>query len=182
MNRRASIRALNGLAIEAVLGHVGLLRTAPSVNPKPRTCVPDHEKGISPMRSRPVIVITAIVFMPLLARAQTVTAPPRPAAAVPATVATGRFQLVPLPEGSMFLVDSVTGRVWRYTQVTPSESTIQSYVSREIAVREALSGRTFTAAERAELAERIRKEDRTRSLRVRARAADSWPVLLKQIG
>ncbi len=37
----------------------------------------------------------------------------------------GRFQLVTQDEGTMFLVDSATGRVWRYTRVV-SEQEIQA--------------------------------------------------------
>jgi hypothetical protein len=37
---------------------------------------------------------------------------------VPTPTMIGRYQLVPEPQGTIFLLDTVTGRVWRHTLLT----------------------------------------------------------------
>lgn len=96
-------------------------------------------------------------LVPTVSHAQSASVQPRPAPTSSAAAASGRFQLVPLPQGTMFLVDSATGRAWRYTQVTPSDSTVQTYVTTQIALREAASGRAFSEAEKKALADEIKK-------------------------
>jgi len=39
----------------------------------------------------------------------------------------GRFQLVPQSQGTMFLVDTTTGRVWRYSHLTSEKTENPSY-------------------------------------------------------
>ena len=55
----------------------------------------------------------------LAAQGQPPAGPAARTTAPPATV--GRFQLVPDSQGATFLIDSATGRVWRYTKVEPSQ-------------------------------------------------------------
>jgi hypothetical protein len=62
----------------------------------------------------------------------------------------------------MFLVDTTTGRVWRYTRVTPSDSRVEEYIAAEIEIREIRIGRQFTDAEKRELRGEIAKTEKAR--------------------
>jgi hypothetical protein len=48
-----------------------------------------------------------------------------PVAAQPQQASLGRYQLVPLPQGTMFLVDTATGRIWRFSELTGKD--VSSY-------------------------------------------------------
>src|SRR5688572_29397306 len=69
----------------------------------------------------------------------------------------GRFQLLAQPEGTVFLVDTAQGRVWRYTvlkipntdPIPASEVEVLKYLDGLIATDEAAIGRRYTDAERA---------------------------------
>ena len=90
------------------------------------------------MRFTPAPIILCGLFLtPTASAAQT-----QDSVGVPRGTA-GRFQLVTQDEGTMFLVDSTTGRVWRYTQVV-SEKEVQA---REAARQREAQEATQRAAE-----------------------------------
>lgn len=103
----------------------------------------------------PWVVLLAVCLTATESYAQSTAAPIRPSNQNP-----GRFQLVPENQGTMFLVDTATGRVWRYTLVTPPESDVKAYVDAAIAIQEASNGRTFPETERKALFEKLAKERR----------------------
>lgn len=72
----------------------------------------------------------------------------------------GRYQLVPENQGTIFLLDSITGRVWRYTRVTPSEADVQGYVDGYVKALERASGRQYSETERKELSEIVRRDEK----------------------
>lgn len=82
--------------------------------------------------------------------AQSAPAPVRPSSQSP-----GRFQLVPEPGGTIFLLDTATGRVWRNSYVTPSDSDVKASVDKTIALQEASNGRSFPEAERKALFDKL---------------------------
>lgn len=78
-----------------------------------------------------VLAVALLLLIPAAAAAQTAATPPRPSTQGPVQPV-GRFQLVPLLEGTMFLVDSATGRVWRYTRLVPTDAEVQTIAEAEI--------------------------------------------------
>ena len=83
--------------------------------------------------TRAIIILCGLFLTPTASSAQTQDSVPAP------TETAGRFQLVTQNEGTMFLVDSATGRVWRYTQVV---------FEQEVQAREATERRAAREAER----------------------------------
>jgi hypothetical protein len=65
-----------------------------------------------------VLVLLMIGLGPVALLAQ---APARPTPPQQAAPQIGRFSLLSQPEGTVFLIDSATGRVWRYTQLVIDE-------------------------------------------------------------
>ena len=61
-------------------------------------------------------------------------------------------------EGTMFLLDTATGRIWRYSFVEPTESNVKESVDKAITLQEASNGRTFSEAERKVLFNSLAKE------------------------
>jgi len=83
--------------------------------------------------TRAIIILCGLFLTPTASSAQTQDSVPAP------TETAGRFQLVTQNEGTMFLVDSATGRVWRYTHVV---------FEQEVQAREATERRAAREAER----------------------------------
>lgn len=96
-------------------------------------------------------------MVPVVSLAQSAASPPRQVSAAPTS---GRFQLTAEYEGRLFMVDSATGRVWRYTLVTVPDSAVQTRVDTLIAIQEAQSGSVFTEAERKALSDKLEPEQR----------------------
>lgn len=65
-----------------------------------------------------IVLAAALVICPVILFAQNTPARQSPAP----TAAPGRFQLVPDNRGAMFLVDSATGRVWRFAELVMDEN------------------------------------------------------------
>ncbi|MDO8681407.1 MAG: hypothetical protein Q7R30_23050 [Acidobacteriota bacterium] len=57
----------------------------------------------------------------------------------------------------VFLVDNNTGRVWRYTQLTLSDSDLQPYVDTEETLKSLQLGRDLTPQERSEIRQSVRE-------------------------
>ena len=101
------------------------------------------------------IVSLALWLVAAKSHAQTAPAPARPSNQPP-----GRFQLVPEPGGTVFLLDTATGRVWRYSYLTPADSDVKAAVDKAITAQEISNGRVFSEAERKELSDKLSKEQR----------------------
>lgn len=95
--------------------------------------------------------VSAYLVIYCLVGAYRTIAAQAPAPATPQAVGstTGRFQLFAQPQGQVFMIDSATGRVWRYTHVTPSAGEVQKYLDSLIAaeVRLPLTEQERTARE-----------------------------------
>jgi hypothetical protein len=89
-----------------------------------------HMKGNIQTNIR-VLAVALLLLIPTAVHAQTAATPPRPNTQG-SVQPVGRFQLVPLPEGTMFLIDSATGRVWRYTQLVPTEAEVSAAIDADI--------------------------------------------------
>ncbi|MBI3492801.1 MAG: hypothetical protein HY047_13645 [Acidobacteria bacterium] len=99
------------------------------------------------------LLLAVVSVVPAISQAQ---APPRSTSTTPSP--SGRFQLLSENQGTVFMVDTATGRVWRYTLVTASASLVQARVDNLIAVQENTNGRPFTEAEKKALSDRLTRE------------------------
>ena len=102
----------------------------------------------------------SIVLLGLWLTAAKSNAQSAPVAARLSNQPPGRFQLIPQPEGTMFLLDTATGRIWRYTLLMPAESDVKASVDKAIALQEASNNTTFSEAERKALFDTLAKKHR----------------------
>ena len=70
-------------------------------------------------RTRASVIVFALLFG--FFTAPTTSAGQTPGSAQDSDESAGRFRLVPEPDGTMFLMDSATGRVWRYSRIVDEE-------------------------------------------------------------
>jgi hypothetical protein len=60
----------------------------------------------------------------------------------------------------MFLLDTATGRIWRYSFLMPAESDVKASVDKAIALQEASNNTTYSEAERKMFFDKLVKEHR----------------------
>lgn len=108
------------------------------------------------MTTRPRTKLAIVVFCMAAAApsyAQVQAAAPKPTVSVSGS----RMMIFDTTVG-VFLVDNNTGRVWRYTQLTLSDSDLQPYVDVEETLKSAQLGRDLTLQERSEIKLSVREK------------------------